>query len=98
VTAFDFSTYRNCPRGWRILRADSELWLDHIASDRVYMVTCPQRGEFELFYTNLLNKDPCFIARSDSMYDILRKAGLLMPQPSQTKRTQLTIAEKYGRK
>ena len=95
MTTFDFSTYRHCPRGWRILRADSELWLDHIASDRVYMVTSPVRGEFELFYTNLLNTEPCFIARSDSMYDILRKAGLLMPQPSQTKQTNLTIKKNY---
>lgn len=92
---FDFSTYRNCPRGWRILRADSELWLDHIASDRVYMVTSPLRGEFELFYTSIATPEPQFVCRALGMYDILRKAGLLMPQPSQTKQTRLTIQKRY---
>jgi hypothetical protein len=96
MTTFDFSGYVCCPRGWRILRADSELWLDHIASDRVYMVTAPHRGAFELFYTNIANKEPCFIARSDSMYDILRKAGLLMPQPTMHKVTQNSLS-KFGR-
>ena len=95
MTAFDFSTYRHCPRGWRILRADSELWLDHIASDRVYMVKSPHRGCFELFYTSIAQKDEQFIARSDTMYDILRKAGLLMPQPSQPKNVRLTIRKNY---
>lgn len=95
MTAFDFSCYRHCPRGWRILRADSELWLDHIASDRVYMITCPVRGEFELFYTSITQKDPQFIARTDNVYNILRMAGLLMPQPSQPKNIRLTIGKHY---
>ena len=93
--AFDFSSYVRVPYGWRLLRNDSELWLDHIASDRVYMITCPARGEFELFSTSILNKDPCFIARSDSLFDILRKAGLLMPQPAQSKQVNLTIQKNY---
>lgn len=95
MTTFDFSTYRHCPKGWRILRADSELWLDHIASDRVYYVKAPHRGCFELYYTSIMEKDECFIARSDTMYDILRKAGLLMPQPSQPKNVRLTIKKNY---
>jgi hypothetical protein len=96
MTTFDFSSYRNCPRGWRILRADSELWLDHIASDRVYMIRSPIRGEFELYYTSIVTKDPEFVMRTDSMFVCLQRCGLLMPQPSQTKQTRLTIKKHYS--
>jgi hypothetical protein len=93
MTTFDFSSYVQCPKGWRILRADSELWLDHIASDRVYMIRSPQRGEFELYYTSITTKEPEFVMRSDSIFITLKRCNLLMPQPSQTKRTRLTLGK-----
>lgn len=95
MTTFDFSGYVHCPKGWRIMRRDSELWLDHLASNRVYIVKSPLRGEFELYYTDMtINRDEQFIARSDSMYDILRKAGVLMPQPNMTKAVQRRLGER----
>lgn len=95
MTTFDFSTYRNCPKGWRILRADSELWLDHIASDRVYYITSEVRGEYELFYTSVCTKEREFVMRATGIYDCFRRCGLLMPQPSQPKNVRLTIRKNY---
>lgn len=98
MTCFDFSSYVRCPKGWRILRADSELWLDHIASDRVYYITSPVRGEYELFYTSVAQNDRQFVARSDSVFNMFRLCGILMPQPTQNRQLQLTIKKAYARK
>jgi len=89
---FDFSSYVHVPRGWRIVRNDSELHVKQLATGRVYIVRSPLRGEFELYYTSAVQVDPAFIKRSDSLFDVLKSAGLLMAQPNMRKviQTRLT--------
>lgn len=91
---FDFSQYRIAPKGWSILRNDDELWLDQKSTGRVYKVKCPVRGEFELYYTSLVQTEDCFIMRSDSFYCMLKVAGLLLPQPNMTKAVQTRLTAK----
>ena len=93
---FDFSSYVHVPRGWKIVRNDKELWLKQEGTGRIYRVTCPQRGEFELFYTSALQIEPEFIRRSDSLYDILKSAGCLFGQPKMTRTVQQRLTP--GRK
>lgn len=96
MSAFDFSNYRHAPKGWKITRADNELWLYQERTDRTYQITSICAGEFELFYTSSLYKERQFVCRSDNFYRMLQMTGCLMPQPSMSKQLKLA-AEKNMR-
>lgn len=94
--SFDFSSYRHAPKGWKITRADNELWLYQERTDRTYIITCVCRSEFELFKVSGLHPERDFVARSDNFFRMLQMTGCLMPQPSMTKQLKLAADKEHA--